>query len=190
MRKKLSKLSKIILPFLAFPIISSSAYSTEKDLDNFVKNFPKTENRIENKSEDEIPFYLSYSGNTGSYHFDRSAEANEENYIHGIGLRLKKDKETFGIKPSKDTDLFLFGVTNSAGYYSRAIGFNRKEICTETPVNVCAGWGMGIVDGYPQYDFKPVLSYPLFHASVEYKRIGIDTYISPIVIMWTFKFKL
>jgi hypothetical protein len=196
MRKKLSKLTKKILP-LAFSIIASTAYGNDKGLDSFVEENPYHFELSEKKNEGDyifgdIPVFYYFSGPTGSYHFERDADPKpiEENFFHGWGVRWNNPPKIFGKQIlGRYTDLFIMGVTNSEGYYSRAIGFNATITCTDTPINVCGRWGWGIVDGYPQNDFKWAPAVPLPSVSIEYKNIGVDIYVSSVVVMGTFKLK-
>lgn len=159
MKKKLSKLATMVLPFLAAPFIVNAEYVPERDI------------------------HLYFSGPSGSYHYNREAESNEKNWIWGIGIPFKNVNK-FGIR---DIEAFAFHCTNSEGHPSTAIGANLKFGCTNTPLKVCWGLGVGGVDGYKSNDYKFELSkYPFPNLSLSYKNFRFNSYISNVVIMYSF----
>lgn len=216
MREKISNLTKKVLPFLAIPIIASSAYCAEKKLDKnflrvnpeipkieeidysrennsiFYKNFPKKESSFNKEylgTSTKKTISLIYSGNTGSYHFKRN-KYNEDNSTLGFKMSLKKGTKIFGTKLRTGVSLSMAKFTNSYGYDSRAILLNGEFTCSNTSINFCGGLSAGVVDGYPQSDFKPTLV-TLPYSSINYKDIvGIDIYIATSAIAFAANVKL
>lgn len=173
MKKKLSKLTKKVLPLLALPILACSVYGNEKD---------------SNKSLINIPIHLYFSLNTGSYHFNRGdgdIRPNEENYIHGIGTRWENPK-ILGKKLGEHLDFWALRTINSEFHNSTLLGANLSVKCSNTSLKICGGFGLGAIDGYSHNNFK-FSPYLLPHLSVEYKNFGFDSYISPVAVLWTFK---
>lgn len=175
--KKISKLALAVLPFLAAPMMASAEYIPERKM------------------------RLYASGPTGSYHYEHKggfdfehAEANEENWIWGFGIpfeNVKLNLPLLGETNFKEIEAFAYRCINSEGHPSTAIGANFILGCTNTSVNVCGGFGWGGVDGYKGNNHKFALSkYPYPHVTLSYKKARLNTYISNVVVMYSFGLEL
>lgn len=179
-----SRLGKVLFPILMIPLITS--ITKANDLENFVQQekasvkfelqTPTKKNFLQN-----IRFY--FSGPSGSYHYNREADTNEENWIWGIGIPFS-NVEKYGFR---EIEGFVFRCRNSEDHPSTAIGTNLKFWCSDTPLNICAGIGIGGRDGYKidNHQFK-LSKYPFPNISLSYRNLRFNAYVSNVVTMYTF----
>lgn len=186
MKNKMSKLAKMVLPFLASAMIAGAAYGKDNTEDyNSLVNEKQSSTELVEKEDPKrnflginLPnflFPLTIYGSPpvgGSYHFgDRDSYnineeggVNENNHIWGVGVNLSENWEIYGKV-----------CRNSPGYFSKWIGAKWRFLESE---HIDLGLTPFIVDGYPQNDFNFA---PGFAGTVNIKweNWGLNFYIMP-----------
>ncbi len=123
-----------------------------------------------------------FSGPSGSYHWNREDEANEANWIWGLGVPFRDP----GVFWNKEIETFVLRFTNSDGDPSNALGVNLTLGCKGKNIKTCWGFGFAGVDGYERNDRQFVLiKYPIPHLSINYKKFRFSLYVNHITAMYS-----
>lgn len=140
----------------------------------------KSETLKNEDSKKKIRIY--FSGPSGSYHWNREDDANEANWIWGLGIPFN-DPDVFW---NKEIEAFALRFTNSDGDPSNALGVNLTLGCRGKSIKTCWGFGFGGVDGYERNDDQFVLiEYPIPHLSINYKNFRFIVYLNHITAMFS-----
>jgi hypothetical protein len=187
-KTKLSKLTKIVLPLLAFPIMASSVYCDEKNLypSQIEENQYQSELNVEEENSDkEFPrFYFNFStpNMRTSLHPKKDENTKENNNPFGVGMEI-----------NEELDIFYRHYTNTHGNPSDWAGFNNKNFCGGDLFKACVGWSGGIVTGYDNIggEFGGLLPVVSIYGEIMISdAFGFQAYYIPgILVAGTFKLK-
>jgi hypothetical protein len=173
-----------LLIFLAIHVLSHYAHGDGRngDLSNHLQSNVKPEADRFKKESSKKRIRVYFSGPSGSFHWDREAEANEENWVRGLGMPFNDTGMVWII----EIEAFALHYTNSEGNPSNALGFNLILRCNDNQVKMCWGFGLGGVDGYAHNQGRfEIINYPIPHLSFNYKSFRFNFYFNHIAAMYS-----